>query len=1190
MAKANLSVKAIQDPNKEPELVAGITVYSVRNKVEFEVRSQNDLIKKFIEDTLNSGYFAVSPGPKLKTGYYANHAEYYYPNTMNFFLFVADRLSWYGFIVDYVSKSELRKSLFFEENDFVDYDEDLYVKTFVGFENMPAIYKSFGGKGFNYSEYFRQNADGDTIMLKVPPGHVAVSNDGKVVAAGRRIGRQGANLDKEDAKWRLVESNKENEDLYRRGYEEGDEASQEELEERAWDEEKFHPSAIKQAYEERDEPFSHPFFAEKIVEFYNKAQPIQLTMAAWIESPTAKKIRGELEGAEAIDRTATPMSQAEADELQALRDIEISDYQKTESARPVQTPPPTPERPRGSEFLPSHVVAFSPKLGLLVSGQYFRSYAKFSKDWMLFDSREYFEMSTQEKQQAREQAYINNENIHPGLVAGVFSTPIRVKPKEMELLNLSRALPHDIADIKINQINSLIGDSSEDSVVFFEDMEQILSAQEIEKLYKQRPRGSGVPQRQEAQQQLVDVQKKKDYDLKRLFFARNQYGITAIKDELLETDPNPGILHLSPGAGTSENIYMNGGLRPYQEYGVKFLTDESRYGVFGGAEESQGVFVNWAQGIGKTLTVLSADAVMRNKGLFNRSTLIVCPNNVIGRWREDITKYRLSGQSMIIIDGTPQEREEQWKRVAALHAAGTPPKYVVMGAGKVRYSKSKNAITDDSETDYSSDIKWIQTLSAGNVNVGGKRLSSGAFDAMVIDETGLYANPKSKRHKLMRDLTTAITSPTNRGIIWGLNGDFSSNSAVDAISELSWVNKEVREKYDEIIDEFTMPVHPQSTRRIFISATKFLKRYGNNINTVSRTMAVGENRRISTDMHIPLGEEYYEIYQSALKKFEDFQSADPKTKARMKLGLLSILGSTSFGAVSPARIMEYGIRSDLLLNGALDRLQPEEVGIFMQEINNYVKKVTRNTDIGVIPNFTMGIEERNAEYASLSPNTRKVLQDVVDDWNNPLANRIIEGIEIAMSSGEKANDVLRLGLAGLSRAAIESIYRKLTKRFTPAQLRVQIITGGMNFDEVDKISKEHSREPSIDENGNHRKLPPVITLVTGAATHGINLPSDFAWRFVTWSNGRAQQLDGRFQRNPFDWVTLTRIIPNGMPNFMKELEDSKGAMSKALEGLSGDSDGESNEEAAYGLLLNEMDERSLLEKLLSYPVRVEKRS
>lgn len=1188
MAKANLAVKAIQDVNKEPEIVAGITVYAVRNKVEFEVRSQNDLIKKFIEDTLNSGYFAVSPGPKLKTGYYANHAEYYYPNTMNFFLFIADRLSWYGFIVDYVSKAELRKSLFANDNDFIDYDEDLYVKSFVGYENMPAIYKSFGGAGFNYSDYFRQNSEGDTIMLKVPPGYIAVSNDGKVVAGGGRIGRQGVNLDKEDAKWRLTPSNKENEDLYKRGYKEGDEASQEELEERAWDDEKFHPSAIKQAYEDRDEPFSHPYFKEKIIEFYNKAEPIQLTMAGWIEASTAKKVLDALEGVQTIDANATPMPQAQADELQALKEQELEGFKKTDTVRPVETSPVV-DKPRGSEFLPSHVVAFSPKLGLLVSGQYFRSYAKFSKDWMLFDSQEYFEMSTQEKQQAREQAYINNDNIHPGLVAGVFMGPIRVRPKEMEMLNLSNALPHDIADIKIDQINSLVGDHTEENIVFFEDMEQTLTAQEIEEMYKKRPRAGSLKPRLDSQEQLVETQRSKDADLKRLFFARNKYGITAVKDELMAADPSPGVLHFTPGGDNTENLYINGGLRPYQEYGVKMLTDESRYGVFGGAEENQGVFLNWAQGIGKTLTVLAADAVMRNKGVFKRTTLIVTPNNVIGSWRDDITKHRLSGQSMIVIDGTPQEREEQWKRVAALHAAGTPPKYVVMGAGKIRYSKTKNAITDDEDVDYSKDLQWIQRLSEGNVNVGGKRLSTGAFDAMVIDETGLYSNPKSKRHKLMRDLTTSITSPTNRGIIWGLNGDFSSNSAIDAISELSWVNKEVRENFDDVVEQYTEPVHPQSNRRIFVSAKDFLKRYGTSINTVSRTMAVGENRRISSDMTIPLGEKYYDIYQAALKKFEEFHSADPKMKARMKLGLLSILGSTSFGAVSPARIMEYGIRTDHLINDALDRLQPNEVQTFLQEINGYMKNVTRNTDLGVIPNFNMSVQDRNTEYGKLSENTRKVLQDVIDGWNNPLANRIIENIKIALSSGEKADDVLRMGIAGLSRTAIEGIYRRLKKEFTPSQLRVQLITGGMHFNEVSAISKEHERKPEVDSNNRYVKVPPVVTLVTGAATHGINLPSDFAWRFVTWSNGRAQQLDGRFQRNPFNWVTISRIIPDGMPNFMKELENGKGALSKALEGLSGESDiDDVTDEKAYGLLLHEMDDRSLLEKLLSYPVRMER--
>lgn len=1191
MGKAFLSVKAIQDVNKEPEIVAGITVYSIRNKVEFEVRSQNELIKNFLDQTLNSSYFMVSPGPKLRSGYYANHAEYYYPSTMNFFLFLADKLSWYGFIIDYVNKAELKKSLFFENEDFIDYNEELAVKSYFSFSDVPFILKSLSNQGFNYSEYFRQNADGDTIMLKVPPGHIAVSDDGKVVAGGGRIGRQGVNLDKEDTKWRLIESNKENESLYQRGYKQGDEASAEELEERAWDDERFHPSAIRQAYEEREEPFSHPYFKEKIIDFYNKAQPIELTISGWIESEAAKKIRYNLEDRDITQEVdATPMSQAEANELQALKEQERQKYDKTEEVRPIENPPVTNES-GGSEFLPAHVVAFSPKLGLLVSGQYFRSYAKFSRDWMLFDSREYFEMSTQEKQQAREQAYINNSAVHPGLVSGVFLGPIKVKPKEMELLDLSRALPHDIAEIKIGQINSLLGDHSEDNVVFFEDLEEILSAQEVEKLYKQKAKTSSLPQRMEAQQQLIDVQKRKDIDLKKIFFARNKYGITAIKDELQDAEPNHGIHHFSPGGENTENLYMNGGLRPYQEYGVKVLTDETRYGVFGGAEESQGMFVNWAQGIGKTLTILAADGVMRNKGLFSRSTLIVCPNNVIGRWRKDITQHRLSGQSMIIIEGTAAERKEKWEQVAALHAAGTPPKYVIVGAGKVRFSKTRNAITDEEERDYSQDVQWIQKLSSGSVNVDGKKLEKGAFDALVIDETGLYANPKSKRHKIMREIVSSVTSPTNKGIVWGLNGDFSSNSAIDAISEISWVNSEVRENFDAVVEEFTIPVHPLSDRRIFTSAKKFLDRYGTNINTVSRTMAVGENRRITSDMHVPLGEEYYEIYRSALEKFEDFHSADPKTKAKMKIGLLSILNSSAFNAITPARIMEYGVRNDILINDALDRLQPEEVGQFMTEINAYMKKVTRTTDIGVIPNFEMSIGERNAAYSELSPGTRKVLQDAVDGWNNPLANRIVENIRIALSNGEKADDVLRLGIAGLSRISIESIAKRLRKEFTPSQLRVQLITGGLSFDEVDRISQEHERKPGINPaTGKPQKLAPVVTLVTGAATHGINLPSDFAWRFVTWSNGRAQQLDGRFQRNPFEWVTISRIIPNGMPNFMRELEDSKGLMSKTLEGLSGEDPSFDDGEAPYELMLKEMDDRSLLEKLLSYPVKMERRS
>lgn len=1184
MAKANLSVKAIQDVNKEPEIVAGITVYQVKGKVEFEVRSQNELIRNFLIQILNAPYFAVAPGPKLRTGYYANHAEYYYPSTMNFFLFLADRLSWYGFIIDLVSKAELKKSIYFNDVDFIDMDEDLVIKSALDFSDMPAIYKSISTQGFNYSEYFRQNSEGDTIMLKVPPGHIAVSNDGKVVAGGGRIGRQGVNLDKDDTKWRLMQSNKENEDLYKRGYQQGDEASQEELEERAWDDEKFHPSAIRQAYEERDEPFSHPYFKEKIIDFYNKAQPIELTLSGWIESDASKKIRAELEE-KTISDLATPMTQAEAEELDSIRQKQLDSLHKTDSVRPVETPP-VPIQSGGSEFLPAHVVAFSPKLGLLVSGQNFRSYAKFSKDWMIFDAKEYFEMSTLEKQQAREQAYINNSAIHPGLVSGVFLKPIKVKPKEMELLDLKRALPHDIADIKVNQINSLIGDHSEDSIVFFEDLEDSLTAQEVEKTFKAK-KTSSLRSRTQDQQQLVDVQKKKDDDLRRIFFARNQYGITAIKQELLDAEPTPGVLHFSPGSDAGENIYMNGGLRPYQEYGVKILTDETRYGVFGGAEESQGVFVNWAQGIGKTLTVLAADAVMRNKGLFKRSTLIITPNNVIGGWRKEITKARLSGQSMIIIDGNPEQRQAQWERVAALHAAGTPPKYVIVGAGKVRYSKTKNAVTDDIESTHSEDIEWIRKLSEGNLSVGGRKLPNGAFDALVIDETGLYANPKSNRHKLMRQIVDYVTSPTNRGIVWGLNGDFSSNSAVDAISEVAWVNKEVRENFNTVVEEYTEPVHPLTTRRSFISARDFLKRYGNNINTVSRTMAVGENRRITGDMDVPLGEEYYEVYQGALKKFEEFHSADPEIKAKMKIGLLGILNSTAFNAIAPQRIMEYGIRNDLLINGALDRLNPEEVAPFMAEINAYMKKVTRNTDLGVIPNFDIPLAQRNEAYAALSPGTRKVLQDTIDGWNNPLADRIIEGVKIAMDTGEKADDVLRMGIGGLSRSAIEAIYRRLKREFTPSQLRVQLITGGLDFEEVDAIAKEHARAPAVDQNGVYKKLPPVITLVTGAATHGINLPSDFAWRFVTWSNGRAQQLDGRFQRNPFDWVTITRMIPNGMPNFMKELEDSKGALSKALEEMSGDI--EDFGDSAYGLLLKEMDDRSLLEKLLSYPVRMEKR-
>jgi hypothetical protein len=616
-------------------------------------------------------------------------------------------------------------------------------------------------------------------------------------------------------------------------------------------------------------------------------------------------------------------------------------------------------------------------------------------------------------------------------------------------------------------------------------------------------------------------------------------------------------------------------LYDYQKAVVLSLTQPEQYEVLGGPKGWHGVFLNIYMGLGKTAMVTAANAVMRNKGFIRngvQSTVVTAPNKNIYVWREEIGKFL--GENAIVIDGDRQTRINQWEEVLELSKTSELPPFIILGSSKFRMTRGDGDEDEDDVWELDTDAKYMQLLSLGGKYNGGD-IAGNHVGIFIVDESGQYVNPDSGRHRALHAMIDTVYH--GKGLTWTLNGTISGNSATDTISELSFVNKYVRDNYMALAQEYTK-TNVDSTRetkalgrRVWkdVERTRdFFYTFGTQIYSLdTRHMDVGLVR--TEDSLTPMGENWSSVYHEAERKMAS--ALEEKTGAR-SMGLLSILINAGFGAVAPARLIEYDIGSSIIHKDMAAALSKEELHVYEEEYKNFVSQTTELIPgIGRVPIRGLTIDERNEIYSfSFSDKNKALLEEIVDAWECPYTDSLVKSIQMDFRQGVEAGRNYKVGVAGFSKISINKIARRLRSVMPSQRCLIQVIDGDVSPEEVSAMQTNHQNER--DRN--------VVSLVTGAGAYGLSLPADRTYRSCMWNSAKGLQSEARFHRNPKQVNVTTVAFPEGISQYMRELELRKGSMANSATNVLLEV-----EDAEDEVVINTNSISKLLDKLAQYRPR-----
>lgn len=625
------------------------------------------------------------------------------------------------------------------------------------------------------------------------------------------------------------------------------------------------------------------------------------------------------------------------------------------------------------------------------------------------------------------------------------------------------------------------------------------------------------------------------------------------------------------GLRGSEAVFSTN-LYPYQIPVVEALVNPAQYEVYGGPKGWHGHFLNVKMGLGKTAIVTAAVAIMRNKGLVRngeQTTVMTAPNKNLYVLQGEIGKFL--GEHAIVIDGDRETRINQWEEVLQLAARSEIPPFIIVGSSKFR--QTKGDLDDDAQDawELDTDAKFMKLLSLGG-HYGESEVKGNHVGILVVDESGQYVNPDSSRHKSLLDVTDAVYM--GKGITWTLNGTISGNSATDTISELSFINRYVRDNYLPLAMEYTkvntdtQRENKSLGRRVWkdVNRTRdFFYTFGSQVYSLD-TRHMDDGMVETEDALTPMGPEWGSVYMDAERKLS---SATESQAGNRVMGLLSILINSGYGAVAPARLIEYDLGSSKIYSGMEASLSPEEMLKFKEAYKDFISKTTESLPgVGRVPMQRMSIVERDNVYNTVfSPEIREILDNVVQNWECPYTDSIVRSIQSDFEQNVSAGKAYKVGVAGFSKISIRKIFNRLQENFSSRECLIQVVDGDTSGEEVSNIQNSHQTEK--DRN--------VITLVTGAGAYGLSLPSDRTYRAPAWNSARGFQIAKRFHRNPKQKNVSTVITPSGIAQYVRELELRKGRMASSATNILLEIDDEGDE-----LVINSNSISRLMDKLAQY--------
>jgi superfamily II DNA or RNA helicase len=213
----------------------------------------------------------------------------------------------------------------------------------------------------------------------------------------------------------------------------------------------------------------------------------------------------------------------------------------------------------------------------------------------------------------------------------------------------------------------------------------------------------------------------KDKDGFRKSYSVKKYANTTIRNLLSIWDLVFPILQPPLSLGLSGSTTLPHDLYPYQNDGVKFLA------------ERDSALLGDDMGTGKTIQTIVAMRMLFQNGTIS-SALIIVPLVLLRNWDRELLKWAEPLSGVTVVRGTPEERQEQWQRLAHVYIATF---------GNVR-----------------TDIEHIR--------------KHRKFDLIVIDEIQKIKNRDADQTKAIKGLP--------RKKAWGLSGTPIENRIDDLVS------------------------------------------------------------------------------------------------------------------------------------------------------------------------------------------------------------------------------------------------------------------------------------------------------------------------------------------------------------------------------------------------------------------------
>lgn len=207
-------------------------------------------------------------------------------------------------------------------------------------------------------------------------------------------------------------------------------------------------------------------------------------------------------------------------------------------------------------------------------------------------------------------------------------------------------------------------------------------------------------------------------------------------------------------------------LFPHQLEGQQYLRNKPRFAV-----------LDVAPGGGKTIAVITDVGCLISEGAIRRP-LIICPNNLVKNWVEDLHKVTQGLWNAIPIT---TQSFNTWgeERLTKMIASAPPNTLVVVGMQTLKIQRYQVVIGSHAEQ-VSGALEFVKKF---------------GFDYIAIDESHRIKNPKSAVHKTVKQLCTASCVK----FIRLATGTLISNQLTDVVGQASMFNAQIFRTPEEYI-------------------------------------------------------------------------------------------------------------------------------------------------------------------------------------------------------------------------------------------------------------------------------------------------------------------------------------------------------------------------------------------------------